>query len=101
MIRPNKNPLTPDSLAADGIQGADAKTQGPCEAEHSPREAQALFQAQSAKNAAREHLDRYALDTDTPAQGVAEAADLLEAAADSLAPVALSDAPLCAPAGDP
>lgn len=70
-------------------------------AKHSPQEAQALFLALSAINTAREHLDRYAVDTDTPAQGVVEAADLLEAAADSLALVALSDAPQCAPAGDP
>jgi hypothetical protein len=37
MMWPNENPLTPDSLAADGIQGADAKTLGPCEAKHSPQ----------------------------------------------------------------
>lgn len=34
MTRPNENPLTPDSLAADGMQGAKAKALGPCRAKH-------------------------------------------------------------------
>lgn len=42
MSRPNGNPLTPDSLAADGMQGAKAKAHGPCRAKHSPTRAQAI-----------------------------------------------------------
>ena len=80
MTRPNENPLTPDSLAADGIQGADAKTLGPCDAKHSPQTCAARFLALSAMDAAQAQLDRYALVTDDPAPGVVEAADLLDAA---------------------
>lgn len=36
MSRPNQNPLTPDSLAADGMQGAKAKALDPCVAKHNP-----------------------------------------------------------------
>lgn len=42
MSRPNETPLTPDSLAADGRQGARAKAHGPCKAKHSPTRAQAI-----------------------------------------------------------
>lgn len=80
MIRPNGNPLTPNSLAADGIQGAGAKASGPCRVKHSDQTAAALLLAQVATDAARAQLDRYALETDTPAHGVVEASDLLDAA---------------------
>jgi hypothetical protein len=85
MMWPNENPLTPDSLAADGIQGADAKTLGPCEAKHSPQPCGARFLALSAMDAAQAQLDRYALATDDPEPGVVEAADLLDAARAALA----------------
>lgn len=74
MIRHEK-PLFPASLAANGRQGADAKTLGPCDAQHSP-----LVLALSAMDAARQQLDRYALATDAPAPGVIDAADLIDAA---------------------
>lgn len=80
MIRPNENPLIPASLAANGIQGADAKALGPCEAEHSLLVTACMFLALSAIDAARQQLDRYALATDDPAPGVIDAADCIEAA---------------------
>lgn len=45
----------------------------------------ALLLAQVATDAARSQLDRYALESDTPALGVVEAADLLDAARAALA----------------
>ena len=101
MIRPNENALTPESLATDGNQGESAKTLGPCEVEHSLQEAPARVRALSAIHAAREHLAQYAQATDSPALGMVEAADLLDAAAQYLAAVAPAHAPQCAPAGDP
>jgi hypothetical protein len=93
MIGPNENPLFPASLAANGNQGADAETLGPCNAEHSPQEAQALFLAVSAIDAAGEQLERYGLATNDPAPGTVDAADLLDAAAHCLMSSAeLSDA---------
>jgi hypothetical protein len=100
MSRPNENPLTPDSLAADGIQGADAKALGRCEGEHSRQETHALFLARVAIDAARGQLDRYALATDDPMPGTNDAADLLDAAADCLASAEFSDAIKGAPVGD-
>ena len=47
---------------------------------HSPQQAAALSLVLSAMDTARTQLDRYALVTDTPAWGVVEAADLLDAA---------------------
>ena len=85
MIRPNENPLTPASLATDGIQGAEAKTLGPCEVKDTPEGRTARILALTATDAACAHLARYALVTDWPALGAVEAADLLEAARDLLA----------------
>jgi hypothetical protein len=85
MIRPNENALIPASLAADGNQGEGAKALGPSDAEHSP-----LVLALSAMNGAREQLDRYALATDEPAWDVVDAADLLDAAVQRLAPSRVS-----------
>jgi hypothetical protein len=81
MIQPNENPLFPASLAANGRQGADAETLGPCDVEHSP-----LVQALSAIKAARAQLDHYAHTTDEPAWDVVDAADLLDAVSQRLAP---------------
>ena len=85
MIWPNENPLTPDSLAADGIQGADAKTLGPCDAKHSPQTCAARFLALAAMDAAQAQLERYALATDDPDPCVVDAADLLDAARAAMA----------------
>src|SRR3546814_4195116 len=88
MIRPTKNPLSPNSLAADGNQGAEAKALGPCGAQDNPQAASARILALTAVHGARGQLDRYALVTDTPARGVVEAADLPDAVAECLTPVA-------------
>ena len=97
------NPLIPASLAADGIQGADAEAQGFsgvqhsatefCEASRARRrwrrklstrvqaqEGAALVLALIALDAARDQLDCYARLTDEPEPGTVEAADLLDAA---------------------
>lgn len=79
MTAPNGNPLTPASLATDGIQGASARACGQCGAKHSAETA-ALFLALSATDAARDQLSRYACMTDAPMPGTVEAADLLDAA---------------------
>ena len=102
------NPLIPASLAADGIQGADAEAQGSSDVHHSAtefcnasrargrwrrklstrvqgaREAAALFLALIALDAARDQLDCYARLTDEPQPGAVEAADLLDAARDAM-----------------
>lgn len=85
MTRPTKNPLTPNSLAADGNQGAEARALGPHEEQDSPEAAVARILALSAFHAAYGLLDRYALLTDMPARGVVEAVDLMDAASDMLA----------------
>lgn len=100
------NPLIPASLAADGIQGADAEAQGSSGVQHSPtefceasrarrrwrrklstrvqaQEGAALVLALIALDAARDQLDRYARLTDEPQPGAVEAADLLDAARDA------------------
>lgn len=76
----NRSPLTPASLAADGMKGAGAKANGHCGAQHSPQEVAALFLARVAMDAAKAQLDAYALATVDPHPGVVEAADLLDAA---------------------
>lgn len=80
MIRPNENPLTPASLATDGMQGAGAKTVSPSRAKHTPHAAEVRILALSGLDGVRALLARYALMTDTPALGMVEAADLLDAA---------------------
>lgn len=80
MIRPTENPLTPASLATDGIQGASAKAVNPSEAKHTPHAAELRILALSGLDNVRALLARYALLTDSPALGMVEAADLLDAA---------------------
>lgn len=93
MIRPNENPLSPASLAANGNQGAEAKAQGPCEVQDNAQATAVHDMARVAVGAAQAQLDAYALATDDPLPGIVEAADLLDAAADYLAHVAdISDA---------
>src|SRR3546814_18517782 len=70
MIRPTKNPLIPNSLAADGNQGAEAKALGPCGAPDNPQAAYARILALTAVHGARGQLDRYALITSTDRQRV-------------------------------
>jgi hypothetical protein len=77
-------PLTPDSLAADGNQGANAKAGGHCEAQHTPSELPLRHLALFAVELAQEQLARYAVATDDPEPGIVEAADLLDAAAQCL-----------------
>src|SRR3546814_11194044 len=88
MIRPTKNPLIPNSLAADGNQGAEAKALGPCGAQDKPQAASARILALTAVNGARGQLDRYALVTDTPARGVVDDGDLLDEVGEWLTRVA-------------
>ena len=85
MTRPMKNPLTPDSLAADGNKGVEAKTIGPCEVKDTPEGRTARILAFTATDAARAQLASYAWMTDSPALGVVEAADLLDPASAMLA----------------
>lgn len=85
MSGPTKNSLSPASLATDGTQGADAEALSLCGAQDNLQAATARILALTAVDAARDQLDRIALVTDTPARGVVEAADLLDAAADCLA----------------
>ena len=80
MIRPIESPLTPASLATEGVQGAGTKAFRPCEAEHTPHAAELRILALSGLDDVRALLARYALLTDTPALGMVEAADLLDAA---------------------
>jgi hypothetical protein len=85
MSRPTKNPLTPNSLAANGMQGAGAEAQGPCGTEDSAEAARARILARSSVQAAQGHLDRCASCADWPPPGLVEAADSLELAAEWLA----------------
>lgn len=81
MSAANENPLTiPASLAADGTQGVGARAESHRAAQHSPQEAQALFLARVAMDAAQAQLEAYALATNDPRPGSVEAADLLDAA---------------------
>lgn len=87
MSRLKRNPLTPASLAADGMQGASARACGRCHAKHSPQAVATLFLARLAIEAAQAQLESHALATDNPHPGTVEAADLLDAAAQRLAQI--------------
>lgn len=80
MNSPKENPLTPDSLAADGIQGASAKASGPSGVENTPQTTTARILALAAINAAREQFEAYALATDNPEYFMILAADCLDEA---------------------
>ena len=81
MKAPKENPLHPDSLAADGIQGADAKaSEGAGRAQDTPEERAALSLALAAVEAAQERLEAYALAWDEPSPGAVDAADDLDRA---------------------
>jgi hypothetical protein len=100
VIRPTKNPLTPNSLAADGMQGAGAKAQGPCGTEDSAEAARARILARSSLQAAQGHLDRCAALTDRPAPGMVEAADHVDLALQGLAVADLAYAVKSASGGE-
>lgn len=84
MTRPNKNPLDPASLEANGNQGADANARRVGDGQHNPTAMSAAILAHAAMGAARAQLDRYALATDEPAPGVPEAADFIDLAIESM-----------------
>ena len=81
MRPPNRNPLNPPSLEADGMQGADASTgQGASGFEHTAATADPLLRL--GVMFALKGCDAL---TDTPATGIPEACDCIEAAAHHLA----------------
>lgn len=81
MTGPNKNALTPESLAANGMQGVDAVENLPHHmGNDSARARQAIRAARCALDEAREHLALYATLTDEPDWRAVDAADLLDAA---------------------
>lgn len=86
MNRPNKSPLTPDSLQADGIKGLGARDgQATSGAKHIPANVKALCLLLGvAIEGARRVCARIQAATDAPHDGAAEAADHLDAAADYL-----------------
>jgi len=91
MTWPNENPLTPDSLAADGIQGASAKADGPSDANATGTRrggqsagVRGVAVARVAVQGVAALLDAYARTTDFPPAGIVEAADLLDVAVSAL-----------------
>jgi len=88
MTRSNKNPLAPASLATGGAKGADAKAGSPCGAQDNAQAMAAHYLAGAAVAAAQAQLDLFALITDDPTPRIVEAADLLDAVADRLTPIA-------------
>lgn len=90
MRRRNENPLIPDSLAADGMQGegigsrpvtSHATGTRPQEQRGSPR---GVVHARAAVQEAVALLDGMARATDFPPAGMVEVADLLEVALSAL-----------------
>ena len=91
MTWPNENPLTPDSLAADGMQGADAKASGQSNANATGTRrggqsagVEGIPLARVAVQGAMALLGAYARQTDFPPAGIVEAADLLDVALSAL-----------------
>ena len=87
MTWPNENPLFPDSLAADGIQGVGAKASSPSDANATGTRrggqtagAHGVTRARVAVQGAVALLGAYARTTDFPPAGIVEAADLLDVA---------------------
>lgn len=60
MTEPRRESPLPPSLAADGMQGADAKADGHCGAQHSSQADEALILARVALESARAQLDALA-----------------------------------------
>ncbi len=84
MTRPNENPLIPESLAADGMQGASAEAGAPCEQQDTEIAPPWRWLARTGVALAAWALDQYALITDTPERGSVEAANCIDAAAEYL-----------------
>lgn len=87
----NEIPLTPDSLAADGIQGAGAEADDPSDANATgtrrggqTARARGVPLARVAVQGALALLGAYALETDFPPAGIVDAADLLDVALSAL-----------------
>jgi hypothetical protein len=85
MTAPKRNPLTPDSLAAEGNRGAGVNTRGAHTRESTPGAPATLLLASVAIQSAITYLDRHARLTDAPPAGLVEAADYLDAAGRCLA----------------
>lgn len=84
MNRRRKKPLIPDSLAADGNKGRNAKAGSRRRRDDTPSEAVALLFVRAAIHSAQSWLDRYAAMTADPAPGTVDASDLLDQAADAI-----------------
>lgn len=84
MRAPTKRPLTPDSLAADGIKGRSAKADGPCSWDDTATEADVLAALAGAIQVARTLGRCYAAMTCDPSSGAVEAADWMDLAADAI-----------------
>ena len=91
MTWPNENPLTPDSLAADGMQGAGAKAASLSDANATGTRrgrqsvgVRGVTLARVAVQGAAALLSAFARETDFPPAGVVEAADLLDVALSAL-----------------
>lgn len=88
-MRPGKRKPAGGNLRASEIVGSGQGSNG---AKDNAQMASARILALSAVNAARAQLDRYATATDDPMPRIADAADLLDAAASYLAPAEFADA---------
>lgn len=78
-MKPKKNsPLIPDSLAADGMQGAGAKAVGPHDQHDKARRVTARDLARIAIARAQAQLDLFAKSTDEPPDFIVEVADCLD-----------------------
>lgn len=85
MSRPKRFALAPASLATDGNKGEDANARGVGLSEDSRDLSATLRRALATLGAAAAFLDAHARATDEPGPGIAEAADLIDAARAMLA----------------
>lgn len=85
MSAPKKNPMIPAQLAGGRDHGAGDNALGAGHVKHTRPEDGALWGAACALAVASAGLERLALVTDWPPEGVPEAADLLDAARVKLA----------------
>lgn len=87
MIRPTETPLLPNSLAADGMQGDEAKTDRLSKSDATATDKKQQWTDMQERPPAAEAiaeaialLSAYALTTDAPPASIVEVADLLDAA---------------------
>ena len=85
MNGPKKNPMNPEQLGGGRDHGVGGNALGADAAKHTRAEDGALWGAACALAVASAGLERLALATDWPPEGVPEAADLLDAARAKLA----------------